>query len=92
MRYVQITCTILERIIEVEVSSTAVFENTPSEFLSKEDFESVEKVLLGKNHLRENILKLDAGQQTSRKCGSGCFRHTVDLKILMKTDNLWENA
>ena len=77
---------------EVEVSATAVFENTPSEFLSKEDFESVEKVILGKNHLRENILKLDAGQQSSRKCRSGLFRHTVDLKILVKTENLWENA
>jgi hypothetical protein len=40
---------------QVEVSATAIFENTPNEFLSKDDFESVEKVLQGKNHLRENI-------------------------------------
>ena len=76
----------------IEVSATAVFENSKNEKLMKEEIDSLEAVLLGKTHLKENILKLKEGQQTNRRIKQGLFKHTLELRILVKTEKLWESA
>ena len=45
-----------------------------------------------KEHLRKNILKIQAGRQTNRKLRNGAFKHTLELRIVVRTGNLWENA
>ena len=76
---------------EVEVLVTAVFEDSREEILTQDDFNSLEKILLGARHLTENILKISAGQQTNRKFRTGLFKHTLELRILVKTGKLWES-
>ena len=78
--------------IKVEVSATAVFENSQNERLSREEIKSLEAVLLSKNHLKENILKLEEGQETNRRNKQGLFKHTLELRILVNTEKLWESA
>ena len=51
--------------VKVKVSATAFFENSRNEKLSKE------AILLSKNLLKENILKLEKGQETKRRIKKG---------------------
>ena len=78
--------------VKVEVSATAVFENSRNARLTKEEIDSLEAVLLGKSHLKENILKLKEGQETNRTIKQGLFKHTLDLTIIVNTEKLWESA
>ena len=77
---------------KVEVSATAIFENSQNERLTKEEIDSLEAVLLSKNHLKENILKLKEGQEKNRRIKQGLFKRTLKLNILVNTETLWEIA
>ena len=77
---------------EVVVFATAVFENSPQKDVTQDDFKSLEKLMLSENHLKENISRIEAGQQTNRQFRNGCYKHTLDLRIFVKTRKLWENA
>ena len=77
--------------LEVVVHATAVLENSPHEVIVQEDLDSLEKILFGAKHLTENISKLEAGQRTCRKMRTGVNRHTLELRIVVKTAKLWEN-
>jgi hypothetical protein len=77
--------------VEVVVFTNAIFENSPHEVIVQDDLDSLEKILFGAKHLTENISKLDAGQKTSRKFRTGLNKHTLELKIVVKTEKLWES-
>ena len=71
---------------EVEVWATAIFDNSQKEFLVQADFNSLENVLRGAKHLNENILKIEPLQQSNRKFRTGQFKHSLGLKLLVKTE------
>ena len=74
------------------VWATASFDNSHKEYLTQEDFNSLENALRGAKHLNENILKIEPLKQSNRKFRTGQFKHTLELKLLVKTENLSENT
>ena len=76
----------------VVVWATAVFEDSRREFLTQNDYDSLEKVLRGAKHLNENISTIEALQQSNRKLRTGQFKHSLEIKLTVKTARLWENA
>ena len=45
---------------EVLVNATVTIENSVNELFSKGDFKSIENIVFGAKHLRENIVNLEA--------------------------------
>ena len=42
--------------------------------------------------MKENILKLEYGEYFSKKSRNQNFMHTIEIKLLVSTKKLWENA
>ena len=60
--------------------------------MTQSDADFVEGIVFGQNHLKGNISKLEFGQHFSRKFGQTDFKHSIELRIIVRTHNLWENA
>ena len=43
--------------------------------------------MIRERYLRENIIKLEFGQQFSKQLGNDDFKHTLDLRIFVKKRN-----
>ena len=67
------------------------FDNSTRDFVKNQDFDQMNTVLLASQHLKENILNVEAINQTNRKCRGGQFKHTLEIKMLVKTGKLWVN-
>ena len=76
---------------QVEVFATAIFDKSSVEYLTNDDFDSLKKVLLEANHMKENILKIENQHQTNRKFRGNLFKHTLELKMTVKSAKLWES-
>ena len=77
---------------EIHVNATVTIENSVNEVFSKGDFKSIENIVFAAKHLRENIVNLEAaGEMSSRQSRNGRFKLMLNLKLLVKTRNLWEN-
>ena len=68
------------------------FNNSPNSSLSKSDLKSLEGLIFRQNHMKENILKLEYGEYFSKKSRNQSFSHTIEIKLLVSTKKLWENA
>ena len=75
---------------EVTVFVNAVIENSANDALTQADLKSLESLIFRENHLRENILKLEFGQHSTREFRNHGFKHILDLKILVNTRKLWD--
>ena len=76
----------------VEVFATATFENSPYESLQQEDLDSLLRCVNSMEHLKKNIETLSMDGHRTEAYGTTRFKHAVQLRIYVKTANLWENA
>ena len=77
-----------ESIIHAEVS----FDNSPNASLSQADLKFLEEIIFRLNHMRNNICRLDYGEYFTSKLRNQKFKHKLEIKLMVKTKNLWENA
>ena len=87
-----------DRIIEnqkpsvVIVHATAVIEDSPHRAFMQEELDSTVRFITNKEHLQRNIERIEYGEISSRETSGGKNKHVVDLRIMVKTANLWESA
>ena len=76
----------------VDIYGTVIIENSPFQAFVQEQLNSLVRFLTAKEHLKKNIMNIDVNPLSSREFneGSGTFKHTVGLKLSVKTANLWE--
>ena len=74
----------------VIVHATAVIENSPGDILTQADAKNLQDLIFRDRHLEQNILKLEFGGQVSRNLTNGKFKHTLEIKLFVSTNNLWE--
>ena len=73
----------------VVVHATAVIANSPGQRLTEVDTTNLQNLIFRENHLQQNIVKLEFGQQYSDS-RNNLFKHTLELKLLVATQRLWE--
>ena len=74
----------------VIVHATAVIENSTGEKLTQVECDNLQSLVFREKHLKENIVKLEFGQNSTRNLGRGKYNHTLDLKLYVSTRKLWE--
>ena len=72
------------------VRATAVFENCPSPQLGQEDVESLHRFLKSENHLKQNILRVNLKELSSRSFRNAVFTHTLSVELHIATSRLCE--
>ena len=60
--------------------------------LLNEELESVYRFIASKDHLVKNIADAQAKHLTTREFRQSKFKHTLEVKIIVRTANLWEGA
>ena len=76
---------------EVVVHATALFDGSPMCEITQADADFIEGIVFGQNHLKRNISRVEFGQNFSKKFGPNDFKHTVELRLIVRTATLWEN-
>ena len=76
----------------VSIYATAVVEDSPYATLANEELESLYRFIASKEHLVKNIADAQACHLSSREFRNFKYKHTVEVKIIVKTANLWEGA
>ena len=74
------------------IHATAVIEDSPNFNLDNEELESLQRFIASKEHLVRNVANLEFKYLSSREFRSNKFKHTIEVKIHVKTENLWEGA
>ena len=74
----------------VTIHATAVLEDSPFSTLMQEEVDSLVRFVTNKEHLARNIENIVYDHLSSREFRSTRFKHTVALKLIVKTANLWE--
>ena len=75
----------------VQIHATAIFENSPFNVLTQDEYESLGRFVTSLNHLEKNIGKVIIDHySTSIGDGGGNFVHTAQVRILVRVTNLWE--
>ena len=74
----------------VVIHGTAVIDNSPFNLLAQEEVESISRFITQKEHMKKNIENIEYSLLSSRNSEGDLFRHTVSLKVFVKTVNLWE--
>ena len=75
----------------VELWATAVFENSPYDQLSQEEFQSLGRFVTSSDHLARNIVRVIIDRNDSRCAENGRFVHSAQVRIQVRTDRLWES-
>ena len=75
----------------VTIYAMAVVEDSPYVTLADEELDSLRRFLTCKDHLMRNIAHIEFNHLSSRELRSR-FKHIIDVKIHVKTANLWEGA
>ena len=70
---------------EVIVYATAVIDNS-----MENDFNSLEKLVYREKHLKENISSVQFEEYISRENRNGRFKHYVEMRLSVRTSNLWD--
>ena len=76
----------------ITIYATAVVEDSPNATLANDELESIYRFIASKDHLVKNISAAQACHVSSREFRNSKFKHTLDVKIFVKTANLWEGA
>ena len=74
----------------VTIHATAVFDDSPNHNLTNDEVDSLVRFLTNKDHLNRNILHIEYSHLSSRESTTDKYKHTVGLKVQVKTENLWE--
>ena len=70
---------------EVIVYAIAVIDNS-----MENDFNSLEKLVYREKHLKENISLVQFEEYISREKGNGRFKHSIEMRLIVRTSKLWE--
>ena len=76
----------------ITIHATAIIDESPNAALTNDEIESVIRFLTNSDHLKRNIRNIEYDYLSSREFRNNKFKHTVGLKIEVKTENLWEGA
>ena len=74
----------------VTINATAVIADSPNAVLTNDEINSIMRFLTNRDHLQRNISNVDYNYLSSEPLRNCKFKHTVGLKIDVKTENLWE--
>ena len=74
----------------VTIHATAVLDDSPNVTLTNDDVDSLVRILTAKDHLNRNISNIEYSHLSSREFRNKKYKHTVGLKIHVKTESLWE--
>ena len=72
------------------VHATAVFVNCPHQQLVQEDVDSLQRFLLSESHLKQNIVKVNLENLSSRSFRNDLFTHTLSVEMHVDTARLSE--
>ena len=75
----------------VELFATALFEHSPYEVLTQDEYQSLGRFVTSSDHLARNIVKVVVDRHSSRSDANGKFEHTAHVRIFVKTIHLWES-
>ena len=73
------------------IHATAIIQNSPYHSFSQDEWNSILRFITNKDHLKKNVTNVEYCQSSSKDQGNTCFMHSVLLKILVKTEPLWES-
>ena len=76
----------------VTIEATAIVEDSPNDTLANDELESIYRYIASKDHLIKNIADAKAQHLSSREFRNFKYKHTVGVKIIVRTANLWEGA
>ena len=76
---------------EATIHATAIFENSPFPRFSSEEWNSLLRCIVDKEHLHRNIVDVQCCRSSSRELSNQTFKHTVEILIKVKTEGLWES-
>ena len=75
------------------VHAQVSFADCPRESLSSKELTSVEGILFRLDHMKQNLKSKEFGRYSTRRSDDGVnFTHTLDLKLFVATERLWETA
>ena len=74
----------------VTIFATAILEDSPYENLDQEEIESVYRFVTSNDHLVKNISNVEINYLSSRHLRNSKYKYTIEVKIKVKTANLWE--
>ena len=73
-----------------EIVITVIIEKSPFNLLAQEEIDSITRFIMQKEHMKKNITNIEYNLLPSRNSECGLFRHTISLRLSVKTLNLWE--
>ena len=74
----------------VIIHGTVIIEKSPFNLLAQEEIDSITRFIMQKEHMKKNITNIEYNLLPSRNSECGLFRHTISLRLSVKTLNLWE--
>ena len=74
------------------VYAPAVLENSPFHQVTRNQMDSLNKIIDSKEHLQRNILDFNFGSISSWEMGNQKFEQQIQIILKIKTAKLWENA
>ena len=75
------------------VHATAVFKNCPNAQLTQDDIESLGRFITCTDHLKKNVATVHHDLVFSDGVDmNGTFQHSVQVRIVVRTENLWQGA
>ena len=76
----------------VTIKATAIIEDSPNVTLASDEIESIYRFIASKDHLIKNIADAQVTHLSSREFRNQKYKHTVGVRIIVQTGNLWEGA
>ena len=76
----------------IEVHATAIFDQSPTQYLAQEEFESLGRFITNLEHLQRNIKNVVVDSYSTSTLGDGKFKHTACIRIYVKSERLWESG
>ena len=76
----------------IEVYATAIFDKSPTQYLTQEEFESLGRFVTNLEHLQRNVQNIVVDSYSTRNIGDGSFMHTANVRIHVKSEHLWESG
>ena len=76
----------------IEIHATAIFDKSPTHYLSQEEYESLGRFVTNLEHLQRNIQNVVVDSYSTRNNDDGTFMHTANVRIHVKSKHLWESG
>ena len=74
----------------ITIHASAVIENSPYAEFMEEEWQSLNRFIISKEHLQKNVASVRHCESISSESPGGRFRHVVRIQIDVRTESLWE--